>query len=359
MSRIINWLKQSNITDKVPIWLILKIKYLFSRRISYPLITNNIFKIVVALAADYGNLGDNAITLAQICFLRELFPESEILPVYVQDFYMLPALKTAINSQDVITIIGGGNMGDVYEGFEKRRRFIVKLFPNNKIISFPQSIDFKSKKSLNKSIKVYSKHNDLHIFAREPVSYEMMKESFIKNNVYLTPDIVLSLNRIEPNFERDGIVLCLRNDRERRIPCSYSNHFALSIKEKYPKVIHYDTYIDNFSKELAVKELCTIWDAFKHAKVVVTDRLHGMIFCAITQTPCVVLPNSNHKIEGTYHKWLAHLNYIIFVENFDGKIILEHIETLYHLKNDEFTSLDLTDKYLPLIQALKSSLMNV
>ena len=28
-------------------------------------------------------------------------------------------------------------------------------------------------------------------------------------------------------------------------------------------------------------------------KVVVTDRLHGMIFCAITGTPCVVFSNYN------------------------------------------------------------------
>ncbi|MEH7502850.1 polysaccharide pyruvyl transferase family protein [Neobacillus drentensis] len=355
MLRIIDWLKRSNITKKVPIWLKLKINYFFSKKtISYPLIWNNKLKIVVALAADYGNLGDIAITLAQIIFLSEFFPDYEIVIVTVNNLYMLPALKTSINRKDIITIIGGGNMGDVYEGLEKRRRYIINLFPNNKIISFPQSIDFKSRKSLNKSIKVYSKHKNLHIFAREPQSYKIMKESFNKNNVYLTPDIVLFLNKIEPNLQRDGIILCLRNDREKKISNNQTNGLALSIKSRYQKVIYYDTYIDHFSKELAKKELDTIWDAFKKAKVVVTDRLHGMIFCAITKTPCVVLPNSNHKIESTYNKWLANVNYIIFVENFDEKIILEHIETLYNLKNDdENISFDLSDKYGSLLEALK------
>ena len=46
--------------------------------------------------------------------------------------------------------------------------------------------------------------------------------------------------------------------------------------------------------------------------LVVTDRLHGMVFAAITATPCVVLDNYNHKIRETY-KWLEHLPYIRYV----------------------------------------------
>ncbi|MDA3776081.1 polysaccharide pyruvyl transferase family protein [Streptococcus thermophilus] len=32
-------------------------------------------------------------------------------------------------------------------------------------------------------------------------------------------------------------------------------------------------------------------------EVVLTDKLHGMIFSYITGTPCIVLANDNHKIE--------------------------------------------------------------
>ncbi|MFB8735822.1 polysaccharide pyruvyl transferase family protein [Bacillus sp. SL00103] len=36
--------------------------------------------------------------------------------------------------------------------------------------------------------------------------------------------------------------------------------------------------------------------SYVKAQVVVTDRLHGMIFCAITKTPCVVLRSFDHKV---------------------------------------------------------------
>ena len=152
---------------------------IFVNKKGFPLISKSELKMIVALAADYGNLGDIAITHTQINFLRDHFPNCKVITVYVNDLGILPTLKKSINSKDIITIIGGGNMSDVYEGLEARRRVHLNLFPNNKIISFPQSIDFKSKKSLNKSINVYSKHQNLHIFAREPQSYEIMKENFV------------------------------------------------------------------------------------------------------------------------------------------------------------------------------------
>lgn len=52
---------------------------------------------------------------------------------------------------------------------------------------------------------------------------------------------------------------------------------------------------------------------FASAKLVITDRLHGMIFAALTQTPCIVLGNYNHKVKGTY-EWLQELPYICFAD---------------------------------------------
>ena len=54
-------------------------------------------------------------------------------------------------------------------------------------------------------------------------------------------------------------------------------------------------------------------EQFKRASLVVTDRLHGMVFSAITGTPCVALSNYNHKVRETY-RWLQQLPYIRFCE---------------------------------------------
>lgn len=100
-------------------------------------------------------------------------------------------------------------------------------------------------------------------------------------------------------------------------------------------------------------ELDNIWNNFKSSKVVITDRLHGMIFCAITKTPCVVLPNSNHKISGTYYNWLSELEFIQFVEEFEETTVLNLISNLYKIDLDKCKSLNLNSKYAPLLESLK------
>ena len=53
--------------------------------------------------------------------------------------------------------------------------------------------------------------------------------------------------------------------------------------------------------------------SFASSKLVITDRLHGMIFAAITGTPCIVFSNYNHKVRGTY-EWISYLPYIKFAD---------------------------------------------
>jgi len=52
----------------------------------------------------------------------------------------------------------------------------------------------------------------------------------------------------------------------------------------------------NITKEERETTLNTKWSLFGNQKVVVTDNLQGMIFALITETPCVVLNNSNPDI---------------------------------------------------------------
>ena len=64
------------------------------------------------------------------------------------------------------------------------------------------------------------------------------------------------------------------------------------------------------------KEIQKKLEEFASARMVITDRLHGMIFAAITQTPCIVLDSLSHKLRGCY-EWLSELDYIRFVDNID------------------------------------------
>ncbi|WP_304309931.1 polysaccharide pyruvyl transferase family protein [Bifidobacterium tibiigranuli] len=56
---------------------------------------------------------------------------------------------------------------------------------------------------------------------------------------------------------------------------------------------------------------------FQCAELIITDRLHGMVFAALAGTPCIAFNNTDHKVQGVY-EWLSSLPYITFVENPSG-----------------------------------------
>ena len=66
-------------------------------------------------------------------------------------------------------------------------------------------------------------------------------------------------------------------------------------------------------------------NSFGNRKLIITDRLHGMIFSAITNTPCIALANSTGKVKGVYDWIRKDNNYIYFADSIDEieKILTE------------------------------------
>ncbi|MGD4317394.1 hypothetical protein QT621_23200, partial [Xanthomonas citri pv. citri] len=61
----------------------------------------------VFLAADYGNIGDLAISSAQEKFIKENLTDYEVFPVPISKTRIwLDSIKKQVNSEDIITIIG-------------------------------------------------------------------------------------------------------------------------------------------------------------------------------------------------------------------------------------------------------------
>ena len=72
---------------------------------------------------------------------------------------------------------------------------------------------------------------------------------------------------------------------------------------------------------------------WSRASIVLTDRLHGMIFSAITGTPCVASSNYNHKIKESY-EWIKYLPYIKYAENITQA--REYIDELVNMKESNY-----------------------
>lgn len=287
-------------------------------------------KLIIMGIPHHGNIGDNAIAIAEEELLSKHFPEYKIY--YMQEKFLDVCAKKAkkyINDEDIILLHGGGNIGDTYARPETGRREVIKLFPNNKIIIFPQTAYFSNtdegKRELELSKEIYNNHKNLIIMAREEKSYNFMKDHFYNAKIYLTPDIVMSLYK-GSNKKREGALLLFRTDKEKTLEDSNIEKIKQIVTEKYGKYnltdMNLGSGITNIAGKLRNSVLENKFNEFQTSKIAITDRLHGMIFAAITETPCVVFGNFNHKISESF-KWLENLKYIKFcntIENLEEAI---------------------------------------
>ena len=338
--------------DKTLLRRKLYLKYVLSKTTNaFKQYDNDKLSIVVALAADYGNLGDVAITKAQTEYLQHVFPNANIIDFPIsQTFTMMKSLKKVINNNDIITIVGGGNTSDMYDDIEYCRQFVISQFPNNLIVGFPQTIDFSESLYGQKALKImqksYSKHQNLVLTSREENSFNLYKKLLPNNKVLLVPDIVLSLNVDLPNASRKGISFVLRNDSERKMKLDEQNELYTMLEKEFD-VQSFDNTINNsrMSIEVREEELRNQLLKFKTSEVVITDRLHGMIFSVITNTPCIAIDNSNKKISGVYKAWLKDVGTLRVLDSFDSAKIYNYIQELTAVSNETKTSVFSYDRF--------------
>ncbi len=292
----------------------------------------------IFLAADYNNLGDIAITYAQHLFLANNLPGYEIIEIPVgQTYSYMESIKKLPKENVLITLIGGGNNGTLYEFIEEPRRFILREFRNYKIVSFPQTILFEDSDEGNPYkdafIKTCKRCSDLTLVAREEFSYDSYKK-IVENTILLTPDIVFSLcgSVNIPCDRRENWIACiLRDDKEKAVKMSEQEDAIEKVLHNKYILRNMDTcdIVYNVDKKAIITNYLT---ELSKAHLAITDRLHGMIFCYITKTPCVVLENNNHKIRSTFETWLSDQNFIILSsyeklgEDITKLLNLDHIE---------------------------------
>lgn len=305
----------------------------------------NLKKIIYMLSPKHGNMGDQAIAYASIKYLKENFNKYQIIEVSREDtFKYYKAIKNILNKDDIIILHGGGNMGNLYIQEEAARRFIIDKFKENPIISMTQTISFTDDEighaELEKSKKIYNSNKNLTILAREDESYKKMKKEFKNVKIIKKPDIVLYLENLKSpsNIERKYIMTCLRTDKE-SILKNKKEEIINTLIADYKNIYVYDTVV---KKDVDFKnrniELADIWQKFFNAKVVITDRLHGMIFCTITRTPCIVFKSLDHKVTEGY-KWLKNLNYIKLTDDTSYeniKFLINELEGMTNINKTKF-----------------------
>lgn len=280
------------------------------------------YAVVLIATPLHGNLGDHAIVYAQLKFLEDKGFQGRIVEIPSHYYQMYThEIEKIISNEDAIIIDGGGSMGTLWIEVEHKMQDIVQRFPNNRIFIFPQTIFYSNDKygeiELEKSKEVYSRHQNLVMCAREKKSHQFMKEQYPEIKVLLTPDIVLYLPGIKSVYDRNGAMFCLREDKEKVLDNGIVNSLVGKLYDRKMKVSYNSTVIpQRVSYRNRLKKLNELWNSFAKAEIVITDRLHGMIFAVITGTPCIAFDNSSGKVANVY-EWIKDIEYIHLCNNPD------------------------------------------
>ena len=290
-------------------------------------------KAIMLATAEHRNIGDAAITLAEQQFLNQQFPDYYQIEISTYEFERKEEFLNAIvNPADILFLNGGGNIGDVYPAEELLHPTIIQQFPNNRIIIFPQTIFFKDLTGqifLN-SQRIYNGHKNLTLYLRGSESLRFAQQYFPNVKSFLMPDMVHMLHT-EYTFERHGALLCLRDDEEARITAQQRDDLSARVKAVIPEVT-YTTNMNTVDITRDIRGLVVRHELMRFAKhqVVITDRLHGMIFSVVTNTPCVVLSSYNQKIPEYYNTFLKDSNLVFFLGN-DLSKLENTVEKASHL----------------------------
>ncbi len=273
--------------------------------------------VFLVLTPHHKNLGDHAIAKAEVDMLRRI--RVDYIEITEDVAYILQRYKRlGIMNGRPIFVNGGGNLGTLWILTEQLHRTIIEQNPDSPILFFPNTLYYEAspwgEQEKQRSVEIYGKHRSLHLYARERTSYKAMSELY--RHVKLIPDMVLSLNEYTDTSIRRGCLLCLRSDCEK----TRSEDEEATVRQQAAalfgdQVRNTDMMADHaFPLEQREQQLRKKMDEFKSAQLVITDRLHGMIFCAITATPCIVIDSKSPKVRGCY-EWIRHLDYIRFADN--------------------------------------------
>ena len=274
-------------------------------------------KVFLVLTPEHGNMGDHAIAESEIRLLKQAgISFYEITEKKLQLLKRYHALNV-LNGKCIL-VNGGGNLGTLWFWVEQLFRQIIENNPKSYIFCLPNTIYYEDSdwgwEELKQSREIYNAHKHLKLYAREKISYSIMKELY--QDVSLVPDMVLSMDKSKEIFTRKGCLLCLRGDVERTRTDEQEEQIVRCAHDLFGENVSFTDMDIRCSVPLGSRQeaLDQKYSEFKRAELVITDRLHGMIFSAITGTPCIVLDSKSPKLRGCYD-WISQLKYIKFADS--------------------------------------------
>ena len=302
-------------------------------------------RILLANVAAMRNLGDHAITLGERAFLKYYFPQYPVIELDSVDWSRMNGLPRISDIQDVKAVLlqGGGHMGTLWAGGEERKAMdMIAAAEELPCAYFPQTIfyvdDAQGRAKLGENRDFYRSHGNVFFCLRDRRSFDFASREFpfVRERMLYTPDIALFIEDSLSVQERNGVTLCLRNDQEKVTAGDLVQRLesicgGLGLAHRRTDTVASEFFPMSQREQQVQSKLLE----FKSSELVITDRLHAMIFCAITHTPCLAMNNVNGKVAGVY-EWIKDMDFIRLVapENIDANLI----EQTRRMKTDGYPS---------------------
>jgi len=320
-------------------------KRIYSRIQFLDLATNRACLILVG-TPEYCNLGDHLIALAESIFLDNFLVKLPVVEI-TRELYenATTEINSFINKDTVkaVFITGGGFLGSLWEQMDDNVLNILNACRTKPVFILPQTVFYEANSDgrLKKDKDTFAAVNKLKLYTRDRKSYETVVNSRLLNSdqVSFKPDMALYLFPYEGlDIERKGVALCMRGDRESTLSADelttikkFSANLGLGKISKIETVDKYKSFLPEQRKE----ELDKFFNIIASKRLVITNRLHCMIFCFLTHTPCIAIDNISHKITGVYD-WIKDCEFIKCIDDFS----LESLQTAYEEVKDASTSYD-------------------
>ena len=232
----------------------------------------------------------------------------------------LPKLPHSV----IIVLQGGGNFGDLYGMHQPTREALVKAYPGNRIVLLPQTAHFESQEKLRNSAACFRGHNDLHLFARDGRTADLL--SAFSEKVQLCPDMAHMLWDMLPRHSGGNDPLYLMRADDEAGSWQQSIHCPKSLDWK-DLCTEQDVFVskkrikqwESFNASAPIPLLPTRWYWGRYARRLVgravtlflahdsvtTSRMHGHILACLLGMPNRLVDNSYGKNRRYFESWTS------------------------------------------------------
>lgn len=292
----------------------------------------------------HSNIGDMLIWEGEESFLRKT--GHKCLDRASQFTCAFPVLSP----DTIILLEGGGDFGDLWRWVQEFRLEVIRRYPNNKIIVFPQSVYYRDTDMMYRDAWEMALHKKLVLCVRDEVSEKILRTNF-KNQVLMLPDMAFCISvdylAAKRQQETEKILFLKRGDKEladslfsveglsgkadvRDWPSMEKHTFRVKVFggisigrqmiEKY-SCLHFlkkwccrgeNLYAAYVLRPYLIKQGVGFVSQYKQ---IYTTRLHVLILSVLLSKEVSFLDNSYGKNSSFYDTWLCDLSEVKKIEN--------------------------------------------